>query len=145
MNCPDTVPQKQRTDHMGRVQRGAWLLLCVTALMAGYFFGVCGYVAQALGTHASPLTPLARVGFAVQSGELRGDHADWQRLKRDLELVRADWAPQTRGILDLVIAVRGLENNQRPEWERAERLCRELGWPRCDRPALEELRRRSRP
>lgn len=145
MHSPGDAQQKQRAAHAWGVHRAARLLLCAAALTAGYFIGAHGYVAQALGQHTAPLTPLARVGFAVQSDQLRGESADWQRLQRDLKLVRAEWEPPTRGILDLVVAVRGLENDLQPEWERAERLCRELSWPRCDRPALEELRRRSRP
>lgn len=145
MNSPDVTPQKHHLHHTRRVHLGTLLLFCTAALTAGYFLGTRGYVAQALGAQTSPLTPLARVGFAVQSDQLRGEASDWQRLKRDLEVVRAEWAPQTRGVLDLVIAVRGLENNQHPDWKRAEELCRGLGWPRCDQPALEELRLRSRP
>ena len=30
------------------------------------------------------------------------------------------------------------------DWGRAEQICRGLRWPRCDRPALEEMQRRSR-
>ena len=54
-------------------------------------------------------------------------------------------APDQRRVFDLVVAVRGLENEGQADWDKAEQLCRGLGWPRCDRPALEALKRRSRP
>lgn len=144
MNPPGATRHERHATNTARVRHAALLLLCASALTAGYIIGARGHLAQALGQHASPLTPLARVGFALQSDKLLGENGDWQRLKGDLTVVRAEWEPQTRGILDLIVAVRGLENGH-PDWEGAEQLCRGLGWPRCDQPALEQLQRRSRP
>ena len=53
--------------------------------------------------------------------------------------------PEDLGVFDLVVALRGLESAGNTDWGRAEALCRGLRWPRCDRPALEEMKRRSRP
>jgi len=62
----------------------------------------------------------------------------------DVGAVRNALAPDSRGAFDLVVALQGLDGGGEPEWGRAEQLCRGLGWPRCDRLALEEIQRRSR-
>ncbi len=69
----------------------------------------------------------------------------WATLAADVDAVRSGFAGQERDVLDLVIAVRGLKSAGHSEWSQAEQLCRALKWPRCDRPALEELKARSRP
>ena len=49
---------------------------------------------------------------------------------------------------DVIVATTPTEiiiSDGAPDWGKAERLCRQLRWPRCDHAALEELRRRSRP
>lgn len=62
----------------------------------------------------------------------------------DVVAVRNALAPDSRDAFDLVVALQGLDGSDRPDWARAEALCRGLKWPRCDRPALEEMQRRSR-
>jgi hypothetical protein len=58
--------------------------------------------------------------------------------------VRASLAPDSRGAFDLLVALHGLDGDGTAEWGKAEAICRGLKWPRCDRPALEEMQRRSR-
>ena len=86
-----------------------------------------------------PSTPLARIGLALQ------DDSASASLRPDVETVRAGVTPEDLGVFDLVVALRGLESAAHTDWGRAEALCRGLRWPRCDRPALEEMKRRSRP
>jgi hypothetical protein len=62
----------------------------------------------------------------------------------DVAAVRTALAADSRGPFDLVVALQGLDRDGQTDWGRAGELCRGLGWPRCDRPALEEMRRRSR-
>ena len=90
-------------------------------------------------------TPLARVGFALGEHNLEAAPGAWAALGADVDTVRAGFAGQERDVLDLVIAVRGLKSAGQSAWSQAEQLCRALKWPRCDRPALEELKARSRP
>jgi hypothetical protein len=58
--------------------------------------------------------------------------------------VRGALADDSRGPFDLVVALQQLDGAKETDWGRAEQLCRGLRWPRCDRPALEEMQRRSR-
>lgn len=53
-------------------------------------------------------------------------------------------APDSRGAFDLVVALQGIDGDAPAGWGKAEAICRGLKWPRCDRPALEEMQRRSR-
>jgi hypothetical protein len=62
----------------------------------------------------------------------------------DVGAVRAALAPDSRAPFDLVVALQGLDRTGDPDWGRADQICRGLRWPRCDRPALEEMQRRSR-
>jgi len=84
-------------------------------------------------------TPLARIGLALQ------DDGASASLRADVESVRAGLKPEDLGVFDLVVALRGLESAAHTDWGRAEALCRGLRWSRCDRPALDEMKRRSRP
>jgi hypothetical protein len=61
----------------------------------------------------------------------------------DVDAVRAALAPDSRVPFDLVVALQGLDRTGEPDWGRADQICRGLRWPRCDRPALEEMQRRS--
>jgi hypothetical protein len=57
--------------------------------------------------------------------------------------VRGALAADSRDAFDLVVALQGLDGGD-ADWSKAEQICRALRWPRCDRPALEEMQRRSR-
>ena len=105
------------------------------------------------GHFAGRSTPLARVGFALREDNLKTTPEAWSALRADVDAVRSEFAGQThepereqaRDVFDLVVAVRGLKSAGNSDWGQAELLCRALKWPRCDRPALEELKARSRP
>ena len=58
--------------------------------------------------------------------------------------VRGALAADSREPFDLVVALQQLDGGKETDWAQAEQLCRGLRWPRCDRPALEEMQRRSR-
>jgi len=66
------------------------------------------------------------------------------RSRIDVGAVRTALAADSRDAFDLVVSLQGLDNDGRADWARAEATCRGLKWPRCDRPALEEMQRRSR-
>jgi hypothetical protein len=116
--------------------RAALIGTCLIAAVLGY---VCGE--RGLLSFGRTSTPLARLGYALQ----QGDGPVSPELRADIDAIRAAWTGQERDVLDLVVAVRGLARNGESDWDRAEQLCRGLKWPRCDRPALDELKRRSRP
>jgi len=126
-----------------RVRRRTLAGVYGAALVVGYVVGAEGILPVSVVAGAS--TPLARVGFALREPQVVAKPEAWAHLRSDVEAVRAAANPDERGTFDLVVAVRGLESGGHPEWTKAEALCRGLGWQRCDRPALEELERRSRP
>jgi hypothetical protein len=97
------------------------------------------------------------VGLALREDNLQATLEAWSSLRADIDAVRTafagrarelDRAPerdQARDVFDLVVAVRGLKTGGSCDWTHAAQLCRALEWPRCDRPALELLKARSRP
>ena len=87
---------------------------------------------------------LARVGFALRAKPSAASAA-WAVLDADLPVVRSSIAAPQREAFDLVVAVRGLATGGNCDWGRAEKICSTLGWPRCDKEALAELRERSVP
>lgn len=119
--------------------RGALIGAYLVAAVLGYVCGARGLLSFSPFRQAS--TPLARLGYALQ----QDDPQIGPELRGDVDAVRAAWTGQERDVLDLVVAARGLTRNGESDWVLAEQLCRGLKWPRCDRPALEELKRRSRP
>lgn len=125
-----------------RASRRAWLVVAyVVAAVAGYGIGVAGW----LRGEKPESSALARVGYALRAENPRATAAEWERLRRDVSEVRDGWKPEDRDVFNLVVAVRGLENSGQANYQEAERLCHALGWPRCDRPALEALAQRARP
>lgn len=125
------------------LRRGALVAVYLFAAASGYLVGSRGFRTSdgpAAATHAS-----ARVGLALGHDDARAIPNDGTALGSDLAVVRAMYPAPQREVLDLVVAVRGLENQGHPDWAKAEERCRALGWPRCDHVALEELRKRSHP
>jgi hypothetical protein len=140
----DVTAAQKKTMAPGAGRRGALVGLYLAALVAGYALGVRGL----FPFHPFPKptsSPLSRVGLALASDRLELGAAGWEGLRRDVQAARAAENPETRGVLDLVAAVRGLETSGEPAWEEAETRCRALRWSRCDRPSLRLLAQRSRP
>lgn len=128
----------------GAGRRGALVGLYLAALLGGYGLGERGL----FPLHpfpASESSPLARLGLALATEPLAMSVAGWDALRADVAAVRAAQKPEARAVLELVVAVRGLASGGIPAWAEAEQHCRALRWPRCDRPALEALAKRSRP
>ena len=127
----------------------------LAAAVVGFVVG--GHSAWAwlppFGHDAGTSTPLTRVGSVLRQDNLKAAPEAWSALGADVDAVRSEFAGQTheperdqaREVFDLMVAVRGLKSAGDSDWGRAEQLCRALKWPRCDRPALEELKVRSRP
>lgn len=128
-----------------RKDRGSLLgvAVYVGVALVGYLAGATEPFSASTGAVGS--TPLARVGFALREPNIRASRAAWASLSNDVEAVRNDWKSPNRDIFDLVVAVRGLQNAGESDWAKAASVCESLEWPRCDRPALEELKQRSRP
>ncbi|HEY4185262.1 MAG TPA: hypothetical protein VGP07_09345 [Polyangia bacterium] len=124
---------------------GAILGIYALAAVVGYFVGARSVLPFGPWSDRAASTSLARIGFALREQNVKASPEAWEALRADADTVRATWNPQQRDVFDLVVAVRGLERGGEPDWSRAEQVCRALKWPRCDRVALEELRRRSRP
>ena len=119
--------------------RSLYIGTYVVAAALGYVLGARGLPVT------STSTPLARVGYALREESPKATSEAWAALGTDVDAVRLELGAEARDVFDLVVAVRGLRSGGNPEWSKAEQLCRAIKWPRCDRPALEELKRRSRP
>jgi hypothetical protein len=81
------------------------------------------------------------IGAVLVVGALAAFVARWAVTRVDVGAVRASLPADSRGAFDLLLALRPPSGGD-PDWGRAEQICRELSWPRCDRPALEILRKR---
>lgn len=113
-------------------------------VLAGLGLGVSGNAPFADRLRHSTSTAAARVGAALGEKRPALEAADWAKLEDDLARIRAEYAGDKEA-LDLVAALRGLTSRGEIDWARAEQSCRALHFTRCDRPALEELRRWSHP
>jgi hypothetical protein len=127
------------------LRRQAHLLVYALAIGAGLVLGARGVFGSGRVTGPASSTALARVGYALRADGVVASAEAWRALRADLDVVRAGMKPEDQRVFDLIVAVRGLRNGGRPELGPAERLCSELGWPRCERSALAELASRSRP
>ncbi len=137
------VPMVEREKgHDGPPRRRGLIGAYLLAAVLGYVLGGRGLLPFGRPV-ATP--PLAMVGFALRKENLEAAPEDWTALRAAVDAVRASWKGQEPAALDLVVALRGLTTNGNTDWGHAEQLCRGLKWPRCDRPALEEMKRRSRP
>lgn len=123
---------------------GALGVTYLAALALGYGLGARGLLPYG-PLRASTSTPLARVGLALKSENWHADARTSAALREDIATVRAGLSSPEREVFELVVAVRGLDNGGNLDVPAAEQSCRALKWPRCDAPALELLRRRSRP
>ncbi len=126
--------------------RGLRALIAVSgaAALVGYFVGAQGLVpVELLGPSTS--TPLTRVGFALRAKHLGASEGAWDLLRGDVRALRLSSTRLDPRVFELVVALRGLESGGHSEWTKAEGICRELHWSRCDRPSLEQLERQSRP
>ena len=137
----DEAPATKETSSSA-AGRGLLAAVYVTAAVIGWLLG-----RQLLGGDGdAKSSSLARVGFALQDdAPTQTQAADWAALRADVDYVRAKLNAETNGVFDLVVAVRGLDHGGTPDWDKAETLCRGLGWSPCDRAALEQLRISSRP
>jgi len=119
----------------------------VQLALGALLLAVAGYLVGARGTFkpAPNTTALARLGYALEAEQLSGDDRDWAALEKDAQAALAATEDRLRLPLEIVIALRGLENRGQPQWERARQLCGQLQWPRCDREALQSIQKRSRP
>jgi hypothetical protein len=114
------------------------VLAAGSGIGAGYW--LAGFVPQ-----ENVADSRVRLGYVLTSEPIEATSKAWDALARDLAQVRASLPAQRRGIFDLVAATRGLYGPARPDLARAERACRSLGWPRCDRDALQSLHRKPNP
>ena len=64
---------------------------------------------------------------------------------RNIDSVRAALPPDSRDAFDLVVELHRSASSTQTDWAKAEQLCRRLGWPRCDRASLDQLKRSSQP
>lgn len=113
------------------------------AAVVGAALGALGLVPFADRLRHSTSTAPARVGVALRETNVALTAADRAGLRADIDALRAGWQGE-REALDLVVALRGLRDGE-ADFALAEQSCKALRWPRCDRPALEELRTRSKP
>jgi hypothetical protein len=135
--APSPRPKPSRSNRV--------VLFYAGAVACGFLLGRGGFIPVGFVGTTESMTPLARVGFALQKDGLPSDATAFETLRRDLEVAAAHFPAERRAEFDLVVAVRGLASRGEPDWSRAASLCQTLGWPRCDRASLEELARRSRP
>jgi hypothetical protein len=139
------VPEaKHQPEGANGRRRIALIAVYVAAGALGYGLGLGGVLPYG-PLQASTSTPLARVGWVLQEADTHGDAAGWAGLREDVETVRSNFGSPERDVFDLVVALRGLTNGGQPDLARGGELCRALQWPRCDEPALQAVRQRSRP
>jgi hypothetical protein len=124
--------------------RAGLVLAYVAAAAVGYFAGTQGAFGSSK-TSSAAATPRSRVGFALREQSPQASPKSWEKLRRDVTLVHDSLPEGDRRVFELVSALRGLENGGTTDWDKAQRLCQALEWPRCSRDALEELKKRSRP
>jgi len=122
----------------------ALVAVYVLAALLGAGLGARGLAPFAERLRNSSSTAPARVGLALSEVRPELGAEDWRLLDTDVAAVRSIY-PGEKAAFDLVLSLRGLTSHGEVDWAGAERNCRALRWPRCDRPALEELRVRSRP
>ena len=132
--------EKSETTQGDTAPRRALIGAYLGAAALGYLLGVKGAL-----PFPEASTPIARVGFALREQSPEASGEAWAALASDVLQVRRAWASPDPPVLELVLALRGLASGGHPEWSKAEDLCKSLKWSRCDRAALEELARRSRP
>jgi hypothetical protein len=116
----------------------------VAAVGLGYLLGTLTVPAFAALSGDSAATPAARVGLALRE-DPQASPVAWPALDADLATVRSSLVSPEREVFDLLVAVRGLDSGGRSDWSHAEQHCRSLGWPRCERAVLEQLKEHSRP
>src|SRR5438128_7240424 len=95
-------------------RHGALVAIYLFAATSGYLVGSRGFRtsdAPAAATQASE-----RAGLALGHDDARPISNDWTALGSDLAVVRAMYPSPERDVLDLVVAVRGLENQGHPDW-----------------------------
>lgn len=134
---------KSTTARDGRPRARELFYVYALAALVGAALGARGLVPFADRLRHSTSTAPARVGLALRDSNLALGAADRTALRADIDALRATWDGD-REAFDLVVALRGLRDGE-VDWALAEQRCKTLRWPRCDRPALEELRTRSRP
>lgn len=117
----------------------------VGAAVCGYLVGARPWGRATADRGDGSTDALARVGVALGEEAPQAEAAAWAALRDDIDVARESFPAPQRQVFDLVVAIRGIENGGQPEWSRAEEQCRGLGWARCDRATLEELRKGSRP
>jgi len=127
------------------LRRRGHIGLYVLAAVLGYVLGVRGLLGSKQAAISPGSTALSRIGFALSETKLEAKPDAWRGLRADVLAVRSTLTPEERPVFDLVVALRGLNSGGAADWTESERLCRALTWPRCDRQALEEMQRRSRP
>jgi hypothetical protein len=130
---------------MAASSQGVMIGVYLAVAAAGYACGARGYFPFGESAHAARSTPLARVGFALREEKPAAAPEAWAALRDDVEVVRSSWNAPEPAVFDLIVALRGLGNGGNSEWARAEQICRELKWARCDRAALEQLKERALP
>lgn len=126
------------------MHRRALIATVVAAAALGVVLGMRGMFPFGKLVPPTDSTPRARIGYVLRNGNLNLSGADLSAIEADLDAVRATWSGENAAF-ELVVALRGLATRGDPDWTRAAELCHTLRWPRCDRPALEAIRKRSRP
>ena len=84
----------------------------------------------------------ALIGGLIVAAGLVAIVALWAARRVDIGAVRAGLPPASQRAFDLLLALHPPAGGD-PDWGMAERICRDLSWPRCDRPALDVMRKHS--
>ncbi len=115
-----------------------WFALAMNCLVVGSLAVLVGSsAANAVLWRKHFESPAARVSWRMdRTKETNGKQ--WPSLDEDLRAMNL--RPPADDALRLVLALRGVDQGGLPNWRRAEQLCRGLGWPRCDRAALERMK-----
>lgn len=110
------------------------------AALLGYELAVHGLLPFGPFAAREGSTPLARLGLALTAPELSTTPADRATFEEDLETFRRAQHLARPDVVDLVVALHGLDTGHGTDWPAAERICKALAWRRCDRRALEVMK-----
>lgn len=131
------------TEEKFNQEPGALIGLCILTLTLGYVLGLSGVLSSVENRIKGD--PEKRVGMLLQTAAPQLSDGEWAAMTSDVKDIRDSFPPEASSVFDLVVELHGLTRRGETDWKRAQSLCEGLKWTRCQKDALEELQRRSRP
>ena len=136
---PDSAEQ-ERTEEKKAARRWpmpvaitAWYLVIVSVgLLVGVASGQDAAVQEQLSD------PTGRISWRLSGNEVPASRPS---LEADIQSLAPTLGPVRTSVLRLIVHLKGNETGGEPNFDRAREIFRSLGWARCDRTALQRMRR----